>query len=123
MSALAITVSLPKAVVADKPVIESILFVTKDILPKELVAEIPVIATLAAADTDSSPRVPTDAEPETPVTAAPIVIALPKAEVPVLPVTEVLENVKKSHANKYTKAVTALESICEGNTGWLKEQK
>ena len=45
------------------------------------------------------------------------------AELKKLPVVEVLENVKKSHANKYTKAVTALESICEGNTGWLKEQK
>ncbi len=40
-----------------------------------------------------------------------------------LPVTEVLENVKKSHANKYTKAIETLESICEHNTGWLKENK
>ena len=40
-----------------------------------------------------------------------------------LPVTEVLENVKKSHANKYTKAIETLESITEHNTGWLKENQ
>ena len=40
-----------------------------------------------------------------------------------LPVTEVLENVKKSHANKYIRAIETLKGICEHNTGWLKENK
>jgi hypothetical protein len=40
-----------------------------------------------------------------------------------LPVTEVLENVKKSHANKYIRAIETLKGICELNTGWLKENK
>ena len=39
------------------------------------------------------------------------------------PVTEVLENVKKSHANKYIRAIETLKGICEHNTGWLKENK
>ena len=39
------------------------------------------------------------------------------------PVTEVLENVKKSHANKYIRAIETLKGICELNTGWLKENK
>ncbi len=40
-----------------------------------------------------------------------------------LPVTEVLENVKKSHANKYIRAIETLKGICEHNTGWIKENK
>ena len=40
-----------------------------------------------------------------------------------LPVTDVLENVKKSHANKYIRAIETLKGICELNTGWLKENK
>ena len=40
-----------------------------------------------------------------------------------LPVTEVLENVKKSHANKYIRAIETLKGICELNTGWLKENQ
>ena len=39
------------------------------------------------------------------------------------PVTEVLENVQKSHANKYIRAIETLKGICEHNTGWLKENK
>ena len=38
-----------------------------------------------------------------------------------LPVTEVLENVKKSHANKYIRAIETLKGICEHNTEWLEE--
>jgi uncharacterized protein YwgA len=45
------------------------------------------------------------------------------AELKKLPVTEVLENVKKSNANKYTRAIETLSSICEHSTGWLKENK
>ena len=33
------------------------------------------------------------------------------------------ENVKKSNANKYTRAIETLSSICEHSTGWLKENK
>ena len=40
-----------------------------------------------------------------------------------LPVTEVLENVKKSHANKYIRAIETLKGICEHNTGWVKENQ
>ena len=40
-----------------------------------------------------------------------------------LPVTDALENVKKSHANKYIRAIETLKGICELNTGWLKENK
>ncbi len=40
-----------------------------------------------------------------------------------LPVTEVLENVKKSHANKYIRAIETLKGICEHNTGWIKENQ
>ena len=39
------------------------------------------------------------------------------------PVTEVLENVKKSHANKYIRAIETLKGICEHNTGWIKENQ
>ena len=39
------------------------------------------------------------------------------------PVTEVLENVKKSHANKYIRAIETLKGICEHNTGWVKENQ
>ena len=39
------------------------------------------------------------------------------------PVTEVLENVKKSHANKYIRAIETLKGICDHNSGWLKENK
>ena len=45
------------------------------------------------------------------------------SELKKMSVTEVLENVKKSHANKYTRAIEALSGICEHNTGWLKENK
>ena len=38
-----------------------------------------------------------------------------------LPVTEVLENVKKSHANKYIRAIETLKGISEHNTEWLEE--
>ena len=40
-----------------------------------------------------------------------------------LPVTEVLENVKKTHANKYIRAIETLKGICEHNTGWIKENQ
>ena len=40
-----------------------------------------------------------------------------------LPVNEVLENIKKSHSNKYTKAIETLESIVENCGGWLKENQ
>ena len=40
-----------------------------------------------------------------------------------LPVTDVLENVKKSHANKYIRAIETLKGICEHNTGWIKENQ
>jgi len=40
-----------------------------------------------------------------------------------LPVTEVLENVQKSHANKYIRAIETLKGICEHNTGWIKENQ
>ena len=40
-----------------------------------------------------------------------------------LPVTEVLENVKKSHANKYVRAIETLKGICDHNAGWIKENK
>ena len=40
-----------------------------------------------------------------------------------LPVTDALENVKKSHANKYIRAIETLKGICEHNTGWIKENK
>ena len=40
-----------------------------------------------------------------------------------LPVTEVLENVKKSHANKYVKAIETLKGICDHNAGWIKENQ
>ena len=40
-----------------------------------------------------------------------------------LPVTEVLENVKKSHANKYIRAIETLKGICEHNAGWIKENQ
>ena len=40
-----------------------------------------------------------------------------------LPVTDALENVKKSHANKYIRAIETLKGICDHNTGWLKENK
>jgi restriction endonuclease Mrr len=39
------------------------------------------------------------------------------------PVTEVLENVKKSHANKYIRAIETLKGICEHNVGWIKENQ
>ena len=40
-----------------------------------------------------------------------------------LPVTDALENVKKSHANKYIRAIETLKGICEHNTGWIKENQ
>ncbi len=40
-----------------------------------------------------------------------------------LPVTEVLENVKKSHANKYVRAIETLKGICDHNAGWIKENQ
>ena len=39
-----------------------------------------------------------------------------------LPVTEVLENVKKSHATKYIRAIESLKKICEHNVEWLEDQ-
>ena len=45
------------------------------------------------------------------------------SELSKLPVTDALENVKKSHANKYIRAIETLKGICELNTGWLKENK
>ena len=38
-----------------------------------------------------------------------------------LPVSDALENVKKGHVNKYTKAIETLKGICEYNTEWLEE--
>ena len=38
-----------------------------------------------------------------------------------LPVSDALENVKKGHVNKYTKAIETLKGICEHNTEWLEE--
>ena len=40
-----------------------------------------------------------------------------------LPVTDALENVKKSHASKYIRAIETLKGICEHNTGWIKENQ
>ena len=40
-----------------------------------------------------------------------------------LPVTEVLENVQKSHANKYIRAIETLKGICDHNVGWIKENQ
>jgi len=40
-----------------------------------------------------------------------------------LPVSDALENVKKGHVNKYTKAIETLKGICEHNTEWLEENK
>ena len=40
-----------------------------------------------------------------------------------LPVSDALENVKKGHVNKYTKAIETLKGICEHNTGWIKENQ
>jgi hypothetical protein len=45
------------------------------------------------------------------------------SELSKLPVTDALENVKKSHANKYIRAIETLKGICEQNAGWLKENK
>ena len=43
------------------------------------------------------------------------------AELNELPVSDALENVKKGHVNKYTKAIETLKGICEYNTEWLEE--
>lgn len=40
-----------------------------------------------------------------------------------LPVTDALENVKKSHSNKYIRAIETLKGICDHNVDWLKENK
>jgi 3-methyladenine DNA glycosylase AlkC len=40
-----------------------------------------------------------------------------------LPVADALENVKKTHSNKYIRAIETLKGICEHNTVWLKENK
>ena len=40
-----------------------------------------------------------------------------------LPVSDALENVKKGHVNKYTKAIETLKGICEHNNEWLEENK
>ena len=40
-----------------------------------------------------------------------------------LPVVDALENVKKSNATKYIRAVETLKKICEHNIEWLEEQK
>jgi len=45
------------------------------------------------------------------------------SELDKLPVTDALENVKKTHANKYIRAIETLKGICEQNAGWLKENK
>ena len=44
-------------------------------------------------------------------------------ELNILPVTEILEYVKKAHANKYIRAIETLKGICEHNTGWIKENQ
>ena len=45
------------------------------------------------------------------------------SELKKLPVNEVLENIKKSHSNKYTKAIETLETIVESSGTWLKENQ
>ena len=45
------------------------------------------------------------------------------SELEKLPITDVLDNVKKSHSNKFTKCMETLKSITEHNTGWLKENQ
>ena len=45
------------------------------------------------------------------------------SELSKLPITDVLDNVKKSHSNKFTKCMETLKSITEHNTGWLKENQ
>jgi len=40
-----------------------------------------------------------------------------------LPVADALENVKKTHVNKYVRAIETLKDICDHNAGWLKENK
>ena len=45
------------------------------------------------------------------------------SELSKLPINDVLDNVKKSHSNKFTKCMETLKSITEHNTGWLKENQ
>ncbi len=45
------------------------------------------------------------------------------SELAKLPVVEVLDNVNKTNSKKYQKAIETLESICEVNNVWLKENK
>tara|TARA_B100000131_G_scaffold123657_1_gene120787 strand:- start:890 stop:1225 length:336 start_codon:yes stop_codon:yes gene_type:complete len=40
-----------------------------------------------------------------------------------LPITDVLDNVKKSHSNKFTKCMETLKSITESSGEWLKENQ
>ena len=40
-----------------------------------------------------------------------------------LPITDVLDNVKKSHSNKFTKCMETLKSITESGGEWLKENQ
>lgn len=39
-----------------------------------------------------------------------------------LPVSEVLETVKKSNGNKYNRSIAMLEDILENTKGWIQEQ-
>ena len=40
-----------------------------------------------------------------------------------LPVSEVLETVKKSNGNKYNRSIAMLEDILENTKGWIQEQQ
>ena len=45
------------------------------------------------------------------------------SELSELPITDVLDNVKKSHSNKFTKCMETLKSITESSGEWLKENQ
>lgn len=45
------------------------------------------------------------------------------SELEKLPITDVLDNVKKSHSNKFTKCMETLKSITESSGEWLKENQ
>ena len=45
------------------------------------------------------------------------------SELEKLPITDVLDNVKKSHSNKFTKCMETLKSITESGDVWLKENQ
>jgi hypothetical protein len=45
------------------------------------------------------------------------------SELEKLPITDVLDNVKKSHSNKFSKCMETLKSITESSGEWLKENQ